>query len=139
MKKLAPLFALLLLVSACRKDDLFSNADCKPFTTVEPTLNAFTEIRAGKVVDDCMQLIVNYSGCSADHEFDLYWDGGVTPTPPGTVQMVLHQLKEGIICQAYLTDTLYFDLSVLATTAPELDSITVTTGEFSAITLPLDN
>ena len=139
MKKLAPMIAVLLLLGACRKDDPFRNADCQPYTTVEPILNAFTEIRAGKVVDDCMQLIVNYTGCSANHEFDLYWDGGLSTTNPATVTMVLHQLKEGIVCQAYLTDTIYFDLGGLAEAAPGLDSITVTTGDYSTITLPLDN
>lgn len=140
MKKRAPMFAVLLLLSACRKDEVnLCHVGCKPYTTEEPTLNAFTEIRAGKVVDDCLQLIVNYGGCSPDHDFDLYWDGGLSPSEPGTVTMVLHQLTEGAMCDAYLTDTLLFDLSLLAEAAPGLDSITVTTGEFSSITLSLDN
>jgi hypothetical protein len=140
MKNLLAFLPLLLLLAACNKEDrLIRKADCQPYTTVEPTLNAGTSIASGKIVDDCMQLIVNYSGCSANHPFELYWDGEFSTTDAGDVEMVLYQIKDGVVCDAYITDTLYFDLSALRQAGSDVHNITVTTGPSSSITLPFDN
>ena len=134
-------FALaLLLLAACSKEErLIRKADCQPYTTVEPALNAGSSILSGKILDDCMQLIVQYSGCHPDHPFELYWDGEFSATTPDNVEMALHEIFEGITCARSIIDTLYFDLSGLQQASREVNSITVSANEFSSLTLPLDN
>lgn len=140
MKNLWAFLPLLLLLAACNKEDrLIRKADCQPYTTVEPTINAGATILGGKILDNCMQVIVEYSNCSATDPFELYWDGQFSTTP-GSIEMALHNVFPGeIICHMIQTDTLYFDLSALQQAASEVSSITVSTGEFSSITLPFDN
>lgn len=138
MKKLAPMLAVLLLLSACRKDDPFRNADCQPYTTKKPTQDADTWIASGRVEGDCMQLTVHYAGCRPDHPFALYWDEKLPTTESGTVTMVLYQLRAGLR-DARMTHELHFDLSKMIDAAPGVDSITVAAGDVSSITLPLHN
>ena len=140
MKNLLAFLPLLLLLAACNKEDrLIRKADCQPYTTVEPTLNTGATILGGKILDDCMQLIVEYSNCSATDPFELYWDGQFSTTP-GSIEMALHNVFPGqLTCPAEQTDTLYFDLSGLQQASSEVSNITITSGPSSSITLPRDN
>jgi hypothetical protein len=139
MKKLAPIFALLVLLSACKKEDLQQGADCQPYATVQPTFADDVTVTSARIVDDCLELVVGYGGGCEAHEFALYWDGQVVTSLPGSIIVELHHDGNGDLCEAYLTDSLHFDLSGIQAATNGISSIDVTVNGQSAVNVPYDN
>lgn len=52
------------------------------------------------------EIIVQYSGGCADHQFELYWDHLVAESFPAQTWMILVQLENDDPCDAIITDTL---------------------------------
>jgi NigD-like C-terminal beta sandwich domain len=139
MKKLAPIFALLLLLSACKKEELPSNAACKPYTTVQSTWTDDVTLVSGRIVDDCLELVVGYGGGCEAHEFELVWqDLGMICILPTYVHMKLHHNANGDRCEAYLTDTLHFDLSGSQNRKDAITELAITTSGSSTLAVAFD-
>lgn len=70
-----------------------------------------------EIVGNCISITVNYSGGCEDHEFSLgvVWPECGTPPVPPPVLFLCHNANNDM-CEAYLTETLTFDLSLLQQT-----------------------
>ena len=59
-----------------------------------------------------LTVVAGYSGCNFEHPVELVWihpSCGTPPLPPPTFE--LRHDGQGELCEMYVTDTLYFDLS----------------------------
>lgn len=69
-------------------------------------------INYAKIVDDCIEINVSYSGGCEEHNFYLTkiepWCG--TPPIPPTMLQLWHNAN-GDMCEAYLTNSVFFDLT----------------------------
>lgn len=139
MKKLAPIFALLLLLSACKKEELPSNAACEPYTTVQSTWTDDVTLISGRIVDDCLELVVGYGGGCEAHEFALYLDQQVLQSTPGRITMALHHNGNADGCEAYLTDSLHFGLAGIQAATNGISSIDITATGATTLNVPFDN
>ncbi len=57
-----------------------------------------------------MRLAVGFSGCQADHPFQLYWQQGPEMSPLPVAHLILKHDGLGEMCQAWFTQDLMFDL-----------------------------
>lgn len=60
---------------------------------------------------DTLLVTVSYAGGAAEHDFALYWNGITLRSYPGQVHLMLKHDANGDTAEAYLTQTLRFDLS----------------------------
>ncbi|MFI4860961.1 MAG: hypothetical protein ACIAXF_09805 [Phycisphaerales bacterium JB063] len=65
------------------------------------------------IEDGVLLVTVSYSGGAADHDFTLYWNGITARSFPGQVHFQLKHDAHGDMAEAYLTQTLRFDLGDL--------------------------
>jgi hypothetical protein len=67
-----------------------------------------------EIIDDCINIKVGYSGGCEEHEFVLgvVWPECGTPPVPPPVLYLCHNAN-GDMCEAYITETVTFDLSLL--------------------------
>lgn len=60
---------------------------------------------------DVLLVTVSYGGGAREHEFAMYWNGITLRSFPGQVHVMLKHDANGDNAEAYLTETLRFDLS----------------------------
>ncbi|XAL97937.1 hypothetical protein OT109_10030 [Phycisphaeraceae bacterium D3-23] len=60
---------------------------------------------------DTLLITVSYGGGAEDHDFTLYWNGITARSFPGQINVQLKHNANGDTAEAYLTETLRFDLS----------------------------
>ena len=74
---------------------------------------------AGSIIDSAaieggnLVLNVSYGGGCEEHEFELAWDGLVLESLPAQVSLQLYHNSNNDFCEAFLSETLVFDLSEL--------------------------
>lgn len=66
-----------------------------------------------KIEGDTLLVTVSYGGGAAEHDFALYWNGITLRSFPGQIHVQLKHDANGDNAEAYLTQTLRFDLSGL--------------------------
>ena len=69
---------------------------------------------AASIEGDTLLLPVGYSGGCADHAFRACWDGSFAESDPVQATLTIQHDANGDSCEAYLSETLAFDLSPLA-------------------------
>lgn len=140
MKMRAPIFALLLLFSACRKDDKLQRlSGCEPYVTTAPAWTDACTVSSGVIEDDCLELVVSYSGGCQSHDFALYWDGMSLLTVPGRVQLSLLHNGNGDMCEAVITDSLHFDLTGIQDSTQGIASIDILVDSTVVLNVPYGN
>lgn len=140
MKKLAPFFALLLLFSACRKDENLQRfSGCEPYVTTAPAWTDDCTVSSGSIQDDCLELVVSYGGGCQSHDFALYWDGMTLLTVPGRVQLSLLHNANGDLCEAVLTDSLHFDLTGIQDSSGGIASVDILVDSTVVLNVPYGN
>lgn len=81
---------------------------------IDDVPNDTLAVNYAKIVDDCLEINVSYSGGCEDHDLYLYkvepWCG-TPPLPPTTLQL-LHDANNDM-CEAYLTHSVFFDLTTI--------------------------
>ena len=126
MKPLALLLCPLLL--ACAAVTTTANDDA-PDTPEEEALPTITRVEPGtdideihcddfelgdvEIEDDVLKIEVSYSGGAEEHEFGLYWNGVMLRSYPGQIHVHLKHDANGDAAEAYLTETIEFDLTTL--------------------------
>jgi len=89
-------------------DDILNMVDYDPFPR-----DTF-EINFARIENDCIEINVSYSGGCEDHNFYLAkidpWCG-TPPIPPTTLE--LRHNANNDMCEAYLTNSVFFDLTPL--------------------------
>lgn len=90
-----------------------------PITQPDPDTD-FTQLpsdsfQLGEVAieGDTLLVTVSYGGGAAEHDFTLYWNGITLRSFPGQIHVQLKHDANGDAAEAYLTETLRFDLSDL--------------------------
>jgi putative nigrescin immunity protein NigD len=86
------------------------------------------EVNFAKIVENCIEINVSYGGGCEDHQFYLAkiepWCG-TPPVPPTTLE--LRHNANNDYCEAYLTHSVFFDLTPLqATDSTKLQLILIT-------------
>lgn len=76
-----------------------------------------------EILGDCIYITVGYSGGCTEHDFMLgvVWPECGTPPVPPPVMYLCHN-SNGDLCEAYITETVTFDLSLLQ----QMDSTSTT-------------
>lgn len=64
-----------------------------------------------KIEGDVLLVTVSYGGGAEEHDFALYWNGITLRSFPGQIHVMLKHDANGDAAEAYLTQTLRFDLS----------------------------
>ena len=138
MKTLPTLFACPLAVAmvcpliGCSTDDsqtVSHNADDPQPAPEEPVTLPITqpdrdtdineihsdpfELGDVTIEGDTLLVTVSYGGGAEDHDFTLYWNGITLRSFPGQIHVQLKHDANGDNAEAYLTETLRFDLSDL--------------------------
>ena len=72
------------------------------------------ELESATVEGDTLSIGVSYSGGCANHEWELCWDGEVMESAPVQIRLSLGHNANGDSCEAIETDSIQFDISVLA-------------------------
>ncbi len=140
MKQLAPVFALLLLFSACQKEeDVQQFSNCEPYVTTASAWTDVCTVSSGQIQDDCLALVVSYGGGCASHDFALYWDGTSLLSVPGRVQLSLLHNANGDLCEAILTDSLHFDLTGIQDSTGGIGSIDILVDSTVVLNVPYGN
>ena len=113
-------YGSICMVGITAHIDSIIGLDCAPITQVGYDFSYDTlpddmlVVHSAQIVEDCLYLTVKYSGGCKDHSFDLYllrsWCA-TPPVPPPTL-LIGHDAK-GDMCEAYITETLSFDLTPL--------------------------
>lgn len=67
------------------------------------------------ITGDLLEVDLSYSGGCADHEFTACWNGAVAQSFPPQVFFDLVHDSNGDLCEAWLTETLRFDLGPVLT------------------------
>jgi len=126
------LFALLAcpLLLACASMTVSTSYDDDPEAPdAEPDRPTITETDPGTKIDeidsdayelgeieiegDVLKIEVSYGGGAEEHEFALYWNGMMLRSYPGQIHVFLKHDANGDTAEAYLTETLEFDLTTL--------------------------
>lgn len=63
--------------------------------------------------DGDLSMTVGYSGCTADHDLDLIWDGMILESNPPQVNLVVVDNEEIEACLAFFNQEECFDLTPL--------------------------
>jgi hypothetical protein len=120
MTKIYTLFTLLALVAmGCTKtDEALLGCGNPVLIDIEKYNNrthqdSFLNIIETPVIsNNCLTLVVGYSGCNGKHDLELINDGSIAESLP--VQTSLRLIdKKTELCDAYFTDTYEFDLTSL--------------------------
>ena len=118
MKDLRIILFIQLLLLACGKDEIIEPHLTRPIDSSEvnivssPTLQideVFSDefrIISATPYEDRFEIVVEYGGGCADHEFDLMWDQAIAESFPMQTWMVLSHNANEDACRALLTDTL---------------------------------
>lgn len=107
------LLLLLIGLVACQEENL---SDCK---AIQYDYELFengpedegTKIMDYDLVDDCLELTVQYGGGCQEHEIDLVVGTWGYSLPPVAFSKLLHENNDP--CDALVTKTLYFELESL--------------------------
>lgn len=107
------LLILVIGLAACHKDDL---SDCKAIQYDQDLYekgpeDAGTQIMTYEIVDDCLELTVQYGGGCQEHEIGLVVGSWVYTLPPIAEAKLLHENNDP--CDALVTETLYFETESL--------------------------
>ena len=73
-------------------------------------------IMSGEITDDCLKIEVSYGGGCKEHDFSLYYEH-LPPLSPYSGSLLLSHDAKGDLCEALITETLYFDLTAVQDTA----------------------
>ncbi len=76
-------------------------------------LSADGLIQSASIEGDTLVLEVAYGGGCEEHIFDLFWDGGFLESSPVQAQLQLTHGGEPDFCEAFIMETLRFDLTPL--------------------------
>ena len=128
------LFILLVLIGCATDPDIdgktvfISSADVLPddiqlwgeVTFADPTRNAwgtddYVVNSPPSITGDVLTLNVSYSGGCEAHEFTLITSGVFLESDPVQLQAVLAHNANGDSCEAWITETYHFNVSVLKT------------------------
>lgn len=120
---MAKIFTLLTILTisalACTKNDkTLSDCGSKVLIDIEKyktrsLQDSFLNIIETPVIsDNCLTLVVGYSGCNSNHDLELINDGSIAKSLPLQTSMRLID-NDKQLCDAYFTDTYEFDLTAL--------------------------
>lgn len=123
MKKWCPLFLIAMGLSACV---LIDNNEDSPNHTEErvrwihPDLLPQWEqdpadLNEASITEDTLHLSLSFSGGCATHRFDLLVLEGIMESAPPRAHAVLAHDDKDDACDAYLTETITFDLTPIKT------------------------
>lgn len=124
VQQLAPVFALVLLFSACDKTEDFHPA-CEALATQAPARQDDILSLTAAIEDTCLRLNLTYSGGCQAHDFDLYWDGNYGLSLPERVTVQLGHDSHGETCEAVHSAVLYYDLRTVLTGLHAVDQVYV--------------
>jgi hypothetical protein len=103
MKRLA----LLLVLSGC-----FGNGGGSEVGRCEPGTTPLYAMEAS-VVDNVAHLVVGHGGGCETHEFAAWWSGVAATSYPPQIPLEIQHYDNGDYCDAFITQSLYIDLSTL--------------------------
>ena len=117
MKKLIVLTFLPFLLLGCKKSETPIVTDCDQIGVVDDARmrtaprDDFSFVSA-EIVDDCLEVIVQYGGGCGGATFELIAGDDVTDgVPPQRLMLISFEDKDD--CEAWITDTLSFDITAL--------------------------
>lgn len=127
LKSLFLLVGLMTIFASCSKDE--DPCGEKPIVNIDrfatrSASDSLIAVTNGVFEDNCLTLVVGYSGCNAGHQIDLLTDGIAAGTNPTTIKFRLDDRNEQL-CQAYFLDTLVYDLSELDNFLQLSDSVRI--------------
>ena len=106
--------ATLIVATSCDKKDTKINSDSRclaPHIAMhDGTIGNDYDFKTVAVEEDCLAIFLQYSGGCETHDFELRWDESVNLSLPPIIQLVLWHNANGDQCEAYLADSLFFDL-----------------------------
>lgn len=124
-------FILLLIIAAlvsCRKEETegISSSEIilkssssefqQLFSGISPVESDPFDLKSITIEGDVAKITVAYSGGCRKHTFEIIWSESLTATnPPRTDLLIIHNAN-GDMCEAYITDTLIFNVSDFADT-----------------------
>ena len=110
----------MIIAVSCNEDELPTQDDTRfSISQSQVPINGTFELRGSdsfrinsvEVENQNLLIEVSYSGGCEIHEFELIWPGAITAIfPPDFSVLLSHNANEDL-CEAFLTDTLIFDIS----------------------------
>lgn len=108
------LIVLNVFVCGCQSDDGIATDDRAGSTTIlrAPPIKKsdpfdLIEVKRQETV---LTVVVGYGGGCQPHTFSIYWNGSYADSMPLQAVVDLYHDGQGDTCEAYLTDTLTFEL-----------------------------
>ena len=99
------------------EESLTDNAPDEGFQVCDDSMtlpdDSYSFDGAEYVGDDTLEIDVGYSGGCETHEWTLCWDGQFMESDPVQVSLDLRHEANGDMCEAYVEETLSFDLQEL--------------------------
>ena len=108
------LIAALALNLSCESKEHVATDGTGTLIVCTPQYNDGYELASATVAGDMLTIGMSYSGGGASHEWELCWDGEVMESAPVQVRLTLGHNANGDSCEAIETDSVQFDISVLA-------------------------
>lgn len=106
------MFVVILWIASCKDDTL----SCPNLTINATTANNSGDVyglQMVNVVNNCLHLIVSYSGGCANHNFEMRWNGALMESMPPQAQLILYHNGNQDPCDAVLSEHLFYDLNEL--------------------------
>ena len=106
------MFVVIFLIASCKDDNL----SCPSLTihTATPSNSGDSySFQMVNVVNNCLHLIVSYGGGCANHDFEMRWNGALMESMPPQAQLILYHNGNQDLCDAIISEHLFFDLNEL--------------------------
>ncbi len=113
-------------MSACDREEA-DDGDLKAGITLTKSGEDFAEAMASRqqgtgdpyvlngvdVNGDTVEISVSYSGGCEKHDFEVIWDGTIGMGNPPVMNLILIHHANGDVCEAWITESLFFSLAAL--------------------------
>ena len=110
---LSGLLSLILAVgfNTSQAQNSINEEYCRPLCINDQQLLAPITLVSANLNNDCLHLVVEYSGGCLRHKFCLGWNGALAESLPPQAFLYVQHKDPGDPCDAIVTQHLYFDVS----------------------------
>lgn len=122
IKTIIPLLATAALINGCLftnpSDSADEDREINPLRIKTSATEIYYDPAAvvkSDITRNILELTMRYGGGCEVHDFELYWDGLFMESYPVQVNLQLSHNSHNDVCRALITDSIYFDLTLLKT------------------------